>query len=107
MIEQRFIMSRTFWLRVFLNRRMTLWKRLCDRILIPLVLPNKELTTMAKFEAGDRVRIIRILNALATKVNEEGTITDLNSMGYTVEFDDSGVLSGLVEDDLELVETEA
>jgi hypothetical protein len=62
---------------------------------------------MAKFEIGDRVRIIRIQNALTTQVGEEGTITDINAMGYTVEFENSGALSGLDEDDLELVEPQS
>ncbi len=59
---------------------------------------------MKKFNVNDRVYPPRVLNGVWIRVNGEGTIKEISDAGYTVLFDWGATISGLQDDELELVE---
>ncbi len=58
---------------------------------------------MKKFNINDRVYPPRVLNGVWIQVNGEGTVKEVSHAGYTVLFDWGATISGLQDDELELV----
>jgi hypothetical protein len=58
---------------------------------------------MKKFNVNDRVYPPRVLNGVWIQVNGEGTVKEVLDTGYTVLFDWGATISGLQDNELELV----
>ncbi|NJL55286.1 hypothetical protein HC928_08955 [bacterium] len=58
---------------------------------------------MKKFNVNDRVYPPRVINGVWIQVNGEGTVKEVSDDGYTVLFDWGATISGLQDDELELV----